>query len=792
MTTRTLVRTGVVLVTLLAVALGGSVYLPAQVLLAALAGLFLLLAPPRGPLPRTPLILAALLVLISLLAFLPAGSMESTPWRKYLVTECHLPLPIDVETTGGRAPYVFPLEDTRSPQPWMTLQGCGLLVLGLSWGLYLLNLPWERKDRVVATETLVFGVSLLALTAALAFLLGFHIPGWTQAENRGWFPNRNQTADVLALCGIVNYALIFDRFRKGKRVAYLLLAALIPIVTLLVISLSRAGILLFFGGLLVYHLWPRGGTTPRRGSSAKWLALSAALGLILLALFLAWGGDTLKRFELQGASAADVTDFRGAIQKDAFWFSLQAPWAGTGLGNFQPLFSFSRSASINSSTAIHPESDWLWLACEMGWPAVIVVMAGYGWWLRRALPLENKSGESMRRALIVAVIVFAVHGLVDVSGHRPGSLFVALLIAGMALPVRADERASRITPVVFRSLGVVLLLLAGWWGGSLRGWPVPPTTGTLARLMTNLQPPRFAPDAAARIATDALRIAPLDWTLYFRRGAAEVTLGNQVDAAQADFAAARALNPFWYALSLEEGQIWINANEPDLAVDAWADGLHRAGPMAPEAYREMVGRSPEHSIMRQDLAALAFDRNDYLLALLPTSDPNEAEALIDHLLEVDRRLQDFNAAQRAQLFDAWWAKGDPVQMMEIVHEHPEWDSQTWSYQARFAARENDFHAADDLAAHWVRRPAIPQLASHRPLADLTADFKNDPASLPAGLELFFAQVDAGDPDDALATLHALEQLPHRPAYLAYLAAQLNANKGDWAAAWSAWQDYLTP
>jgi hypothetical protein len=790
--TRVWVRTGIVLVTLLAIALGGSVYLPAQALLAALAGLFLLLAPPRGPLPWVPLILAGLLVLIALLAFLPAGSMEATPWRKYLVTECHLPLPADVDRTGGRAPYLFPLDDTRSPQPWLTLQGCGLLVLGLSWGLYLLALPWEREDRIRATETLVFGVAFLALTAALAFLLRFHVPGWTQEENRGWFPNRNQTADVLALCGIVNYALIFDRFRKGKRVAYLLLAALVPLVTLLVISLSRAGIVLFFGGLAAYHLWPRGGTGRRRGASLKWVALSVALGLILLALFLTWGGDTLKRFEVQGASAADLTDFRAAIQRDAFWFSLRAPWAGTGLGNFQPLFSFSRTASINSSTAIHPESDWLWLACEMGWPAVAVVVAGYGWWLRRALPLENKAGESMRRALIVALLVFAVHGLVDVSGHRLGSLFVALLLAGMALPVRAGEQPSPFTPLLFRGLGAALLLIAGWWGGSLPGWPVPPTTGTLARLQATLASPALAPADAVKITTDALRIAPLDWTLYFRRGAAEVAQGDRIDAAQADFAAARALNPYWYALSLEEGQTWINANEPDLASDAWSDGLRRAGPMALAAYREMIGRSPEHSIMRQDLAALAFDRTDFLLALLPTSDANEAQALLNHLLEADPGLHNFTPTQRAQLFDAWWAKGDEVQMMEIVRDHPEWDAQTWTYQARFAARENDFHAADDLATHWVRRPAIPQLATHRPLGDLAADFKNDPASLPAGLELFFTQVDAGETDDALVTLNALEQMPHHPAYLPYLAAELNENKGDWAAAWNAWQTYLAP
>ena len=76
--TRVWVRSGIVLVTLLAVALGGSVYLPEQVLLASLTGLLLLLAPPRVSLPLGPLVVAALLVFISLLAFLPAGSAKET------------------------------------------------------------------------------------------------------------------------------------------------------------------------------------------------------------------------------------------------------------------------------------------------------------------------------------------------------------------------------------------------------------------------------------------------------------------------------------------------------------------------------------------------------------------------------------------------------------------------------------------------------------------------------------------------------------------------------------------
>ena len=274
-----------------------------------------------------------------------------------------MPLPADVDKTGGRAPYLFPLDDTRSSQPWLTLQGCGLLVLGLSWGLYLLTLPWEREDRIRAAEGLVFGISLLALTASLAFLLRFHVPGWDQEENRGWFPNRNQTADVLALCGIVNYALIFDRFRKGKRVAYLLLLALVPIVTLLVISLSRAGILLFFGGLVAFHLWPRGGAR-RGGASIKWVALSVALGLGLLALFLTWGGQTLQRFEMQGADSADLDRF--SRRDPAGRLLVLAAGAVGGHGDWEISSRSSPSPARRPST---PARRFIRKATGSGWRA---------------------------------------------------------------------------------------------------------------------------------------------------------------------------------------------------------------------------------------------------------------------------------------------------------------------------------------------------------------------------------------------------------------------------------------
>ena len=799
---RTIVRILIVLVTLYGVAIGGAGDVSSQSLLALVTGLFLLIAPPRVPLPRTPLLLAGLLLLISLLAFLPAGSSESSldsiPWRKYLIQECH----ITPASSLGNSPAAdsvvpsFPVDNTWTPQPWLTAQSCGMLFVGLAWLLYLMTLPWEREDRIRAAELLVFGIALMALLSALAFFLHFHVPNWNQSENRGWFPNRNQTADALALVGVVTYALIFDRLRKGRRVGYLLLLALIPIATELVITLSRAGIILFFGGVLVWHLWPRQIGGRQRGMSVKWLALSSAAIILLLAVYLVWGGDSLARFQFTTSdetTATDFTDFRAAIQQDAFFFSLQSPLIGTGLGNFEPLFSFSRDASINQNTAIHPESDWLWLACEMGWPAVFVALAACIWWFRRTLPLENKTGESMRRALIVAVLMFIVHGFVDVSAHGTGTLWVALLLAGMALSTQGENFVAPATPFVFRGIGVALLLLAGAWYASLLGWRgAPPTTATLGRLQGVLDWGKLSPEKTVATANAALKIAPLDWRLYYLRGVAEILQAGDPGPAQADFTTARALNPFWIELALDEGNSWRAAGQPDLAIDSWSDSLHRLGPAAPAAFREMIGLTTIHSVEREELVSLAFDRVDFMLLLLPGATLDEANALIEHLLQDDPQLSKLSAEQRSKLFAAWWSQGDQVALMQLLHDHPEWASDSWLYDAQYAAKENDYQRACEIAQQHVQPPIVPQSGNDLQVGDIASDFAANPDDLAEGLTLAMSQIRQGKNDAALTTLNQLVEIPDHPLYISYLQAQLYAGKGDWVSAWEAWRIYLHP
>ena len=769
-----LVQFCLVAITLTAIALGGSVDLAAQTLLATAAGVLMLIAPPRGPVLRVPLVLAGLFLLIALAAFLPVSSIHATPWRHYLAIEAHIP----------------PLA-MRTPQPWLTAQACGLLVVGLAWALYLFQLPWDKDGRLRVAMGLVFGVAILATLAAAAFVIGFHVPGWNQEQNRGWFPNRNQTADVLAVVGIVNYALVLDRLRRGRRSGYFLLLALAPIVTELVISYSRAGILLFFGGLLLWQLWPRPGKD--RGGSLKVRVLSVALGFVLLAVFLAWGGETLMRFENGGLGAvADFSDFRGAIQEDALRLSFQSPLLGVGLGNFEPIFAFSQVDSINGNRAIHPESDWLWMACEMGWIAPLILLAALGWWGRRCLPLQAKPGESMRCAFIIGTFAFLVHGIFDVGGHRLGSLGVGLFVASLALAPDRETRPSRWTPLVFRALGALVLLVALGWFCSLRGMAFPPTTATLARLKAQLTAPDTTPVQIGDAARAGLRIAPLDWNFYFIRGSVEAGQRDGINQALADFATARALNPYWVALTMNEGQVWMTADQPDLCLDTWRDGLRRAGPEATEEFRQMVDMAPQHSIEREGLAELAFNRLDFLLMLLPTAPAAEADALLTHLLQKNPHLDGLTQAQREKLFAGWWTQGDQVRLIEVLNAHPEWTAETWLYQAKFAARENNFQQACEIATHWVHPPLTPSSSSDRPLSELEKDFKTNPDTLTSGLILYFAQMKEGRTDDALATLGTLTDLPKHPAYLDYLQAQLEAAKQDWVASWRAWLHYLNP
>jgi O-antigen ligase len=232
-----------------------------------------------------------------------------------------------------------------------------------------------------------------------------------------------------------------------------------------VLSFSRAGLAILVVGSAIWV----GALVVRRGSGARIAAGLSAL-LVLLTVVLLFGGKTLERFNFRGgAEAGGVTaDFRWLIFRDALELIRASPLFGIGLGNFQPVFAVFRQASSGQNRALHPESDWLWLAAEIGWPGVILIVVGVALLVRRLFPLAEATNMRLRLAAFVGALLFASHGLVDVSGHRVGSAYAGLLLLGLALRRPFAAKPSVSVTAVARVVGALLVVVGATWAlGSL-------------------------------------------------------------------------------------------------------------------------------------------------------------------------------------------------------------------------------------------------------------------------------------------------------------------------------------
>ncbi|MBI3882279.1 MAG: O-antigen ligase family protein, partial [Verrucomicrobia bacterium] len=433
----------VVLLTLLAVALGGSTLPWQQAAIVLGAATLIFISPPRRLLPRWVNALLGGALLCALLPLLPA-SLAPTEFRQLLTGELRLPL-----------------LNTISLQPWLTLEGAGLFFAAMVWGAFLFARHWELS-RAVLLEIFAGGVFLLTLGAVLIHFSGFNFPLWhVETGAFGFFPHRNQTATVLGLGGVITLALASRRMHQRHWLALLWGAAYLLIAVSLVLNYSRAGILLFFFGSVVWLV-----------ASSHWSQNYFALGMgltglfTLVALFVLFGGETWERFrpkETGTGGAAPVLDFRVLVQQDALAMTRESSWHGLGFGNFEPAFPQHRKLSAIEIRAEHPDSDWLWLGLELGLPGTLLLLAAIALLLWPCWPFAKRSQRRLRAAALVGVLLFLLHGVVDVSGHRLGTVWPVLLLLALARNPRDDVPAPPAAPWIFGGLSAALAGLGIIW-----------------------------------------------------------------------------------------------------------------------------------------------------------------------------------------------------------------------------------------------------------------------------------------------------------------------------------------
>jgi tetratricopeptide (TPR) repeat protein len=760
----------VISLTVLAPVMAGCTTVWARAAITICTGLLFLLFPARRSLGLYPNLAMAGLLALALFAFLPARWFPVPTWRSELAK------------LGAQLPA------TITAQPWLTLESALVLLLGLSWTYYLMGLDWNWDARRKTWVSVAAAIVALAGALTASFLLKKRIPFWPDVPEFGFFPNRNQTSNVLGLGGILVYALALRGFEEGRKNWWVWLAALSLICSALILNYSRSGIILLCGGVLAWHLY----WLIRSEQKRRPLIASGAI-LLLLAL-LAWsGGKTAMRFSREETAKFFSLSQNGRfpIYRDAVDFSLKSPLAGIGLNNFGAVFTTNQHFSAGPDIAVHPESDWIWSAVELGWFAPLLIGLLFCWWAARCFPFDPGTFRLMRMAGFICGCGFALHAFFDVPGHRIGALWPALLIATTAIHPKVGYRHSQVIPIAFQLFGIIFIAVGTWWFASIRGANVLPTIATLERSFQEIESASESEDYRAMLerASKALKIAPLNWELYFKRGFAEAALYHPRTETLRDFAAARYLLPYWPDLYLKEGEVWLGVGDPDLAFEVWEEGMRRCPDSAPAIYSEMFGAIKGDADLRDRWRQLAQTNTKCFLIFLQNADPFEISIELERLLSEDSQLRSFTPAELKTLFSVWYARGDELALAETLRQHPEWQKIAWRELARVYAEHQDYRQAYETVARFSARPRLPDTDPGDSIESLARRFRISGNIENDGLRLALAEANVGEVDDALALLKALSAMPDAPRSLHFLEGDVWARKGEWQKAWQAISQY---
>jgi hypothetical protein len=752
--------------------LGGATQKWAEGIVIALLGVFLVARPPRYSLgPITNLILFAFLVWPAI-GFLPAAWFYKPAWRAAFTDDLGILLPTTV-----------------SPQPWITLTCWFSLLAGMSWLYVMCSEQLGLREARTAARTFTAGIAFLAAICVLFWIRHTTFPFWHNDRGFGPFPNRNQTGDLFGLTAIMILACGQDDLRKGRKRWIAWTIALGFVVAAIILNFSRAGV-----GILVVGsaLWL--GIFSLRQRSPSKLALVVSFLLLLGTALLIFGGQTLERFHLRDPGGANISsDFRWRIFSDVFQLLRDAPWVGIGLGNFAAVFAPFRAASFSEQRALHPESDWLWLWAELGWVSVVLVIAGFVFLIRKVFPLQEGTNQRYRLGTLIAAILFALHGLVDVSGHRIGTMFAAIFLLGLSIHRPFSFRSIGWMSILFRLVGLILLVVGVSWTVCARGHKLlPGSVGvSSAKRLAVLANQEHDFKEALRITNIGLTWAPLDWELYFSRALAEVSLKQTADAV-ADFRRARYLEPSSYELPLVEGTAWLSASQPALAATAWQEALRRAPAQRAGVYARMLSSASLHSPeLRRILAERGVSRHDLALPYLAQLTGADFNRAVSEVLNNDPNLSSYSEPEKLALFDLWSNRGDGETLAREIDQHPEWLSYAWFGIAKYDASKNDFRTAYDLAQKYGEPVALPRISSSASVVELESRFRAAPDNYATGYELYRAQKQAARIDDALTTVRHFSERKPSPAYFHYLEAQLWAEKQNWERAWKAWLAFHT-
>ncbi len=757
---------GVILLVLLggshnAVALGTALLLP---------GLALVLKPPTAGLGKIGDFGVVGLLLCLLLAFVPQFYWPTAEWR------------LDaVESFGIELPTVL------SVQPWISFEAWLMAVAGFAWLYAAMQWPVNFFGR----RWLFFWLSiLLAGIAGVVLwgnLVGARYPGAEEATAFSFFPNRNQTANFLALGGVATFAYAMEGLRTRTVLPLVGAPASALCLAGLVLGVSRAGVLLYFVGVGLWFV-----CSLRTHSLPRFLKIGFPLVIVAFSVVVSSNQRTVQRIVSFASSESQLQDeFRLRIYEDATEMVLDAPLSGFGVGSFSAVFPQYREASANYQRVVHPESDFFWLASEGGLLAVgfcALFLFGYA---LRCRGFSEGASASYRVAALVAVLIFLLHALVDVPGHRPGTVYFVILFAALALP-RRDRPQSWLPPFFWRATGGVLTVFGlVWLSAGAFNLPWHSSIRLEQQQAAIRRHVSVADFEGATVAADEwLALRRLDWRAYFQR--AQLILsdtGNRADAA-ADFRRARFVEPILGVVSYEEGKIWLSY-DPARAVSAWRETLFREVENMDRIYSHMlrlVKKSP-HSQAR--MARLSEIDPHYRAFFLRSLKGEELMRELRLELAKDPGLSRFNVEQRTGVVQRWIQHGDLESAEAFIAEYGESLENSWWLLSLVRRDQADFRAAVDLIRKNVAVPEVPKVQLDEAVfVRLTREYAVAPKNIMKGTALLNYYVQKEEYEKALPLLDRLLESHKPPLYLYYWRAECLFRVEDYLESWRSFEMYL--
>ena len=774
-------------------------------ILYGIAGLLLLLFPPKVAIPRSFAWAALLLVGAGALSFLPAHFFGVPSWR-----------------AAFQAHPDISLGSLATPQPWHTVEGLGMLIAGVILGLFLLCQPVDRRAHRRLAAAFALAIGAFAALAIYAAETGWSHP-WDKIGTFGFLPNRNHVGTLLLMGGIAGAGPFLDGFARRRWIYVISLGVALGVVMLALLNYngSRAGAVLFFVGSF---LWMAGSF--RQNVDRRIMISAILLFLFILGIFVTSRAEAWKRLEkmataptpaptelqnttfdpaLASSAAAQSAetlsfDIRLLIYRDTLRMIADNPITGVGLGNFRYIFPRYRQESLSERFCLHPESSWLQLAAEAGVLAIIAAAALAVLAVLRLRGCSDYPGWTVRWASATAVLMFLLHCVIDVPGHRTATLWPALFLAGLAFRVPSNLKVDpKKKPWASRCLfvvsGIALLCAAAWLGGIIPHASRGPATieAEKARFQAHDLYKQNQREEAIDVLKAALVRTPLAYGLYNLWGNLELTFAETDQTVDSLYADERILEPCFTNTAIQQATTWLPV-DPTRSLQLFAEAMARAEKQkqwkhgVKSTYIRILQASTAVPGVADRLLPLAGDKPELLLVWMRFASPEALGQAISTLIARDPTLASWSDADRRLFLRLWHQRGDDEALMQNLEAQPAWYEAGWPLIAGRLARQQKYQEAWLVVAEKVHLTEPPSAdgASHSNITDISrlrawfAEQKTRAAALRLAMALF----ENGDFEEVVMTAKEADLRSCQSAKLSRLASLSAARINHWGDAWN--------